>query len=123
MHTFKWLSASLIILLFFSCSKPLPDLEGIDQQAWKNDRNGCNNKRATMKDAILKQKEKLVSLDELQIIALLGKPDRNELFKRNQKFFYYFLEPSDQCAVSGETPEKLSIRFTAMGLAKEVAVE
>lgn len=123
MRTSKWLSSSVIILFFFSCSKPLPDLEGIDQQAWKNDRNGCDKKRFAMKDAVLKEREKLLALDELQIIDLLGRPDRNELSKRNQKFYYYFLEPSDQCVVHGEDAEKLSIRFNAMGLAKEVAVE
>lgn len=123
MRIFKWLSASFILLFFVSCSKPLPELEGIDRQAWKNDRNGCNNKRLEMKDAVLKERQKLLALDELQIIDLLGRPDRNELSKRNQKFYYYFLEPSDQCAVHGDTPEKLSIRFNAMGLAKEVVVE
>jgi hypothetical protein len=60
----------------------------------------------------------------MQIVRLLGKPDRNELFTRNQKFFEYYLQPSPECnADSAGTAMKLVVRFNAMGLAKEVAVE
>jgi hypothetical protein len=123
MRRFKWLSALALSLFIFSCGKSLPEFEGIDTQSWKNDRNGCGSKRLKMREAIQKEKNKLLALDELEIIQLLGKPDRNELFKRNQKFYYYFLEPSDQCPTHGLAPEKLTIRFNAMGLAKEVIVE
>jgi hypothetical protein len=60
----------------------------------------------------------------MQIVKLLGKPDRNELFKRNQKFFLYFIDPAPEC-VPGDSAvvQKLVIRFNAMGLAKEVAIE
>lgn len=75
-----------------------------------------------MIDAIKKEKQKLLALDEMQVVELLGSPDRNELFKRNQKFYYYFLEPAPECDVHGESPLKLSIRFNAMGLAKEVLI-
>lgn len=67
----------------------------------------------------------MLGLEEMQVIELLGRPDQNELYKRNQKFYYYWLTPSDQCDsthVAG-TMLRLAIRFNAMGLAKEVAVE
>ncbi len=77
-----------------------------------------------MQEAMVAQQDKLLALEELQIVELLGKPDQNELYKRNQKFFYYYLQPSRECN-PGDTlsPKRLSIRFNAMGLAKEVAIE
>jgi outer membrane protein assembly factor BamE (lipoprotein component of BamABCDE complex) len=74
-------------------------------------------------EAIQNQKEKLLALKESQIIELLGRPDRNELYKRNQKFFYYYLMPSPDCPNASTESKRLVIRFNAMGLAKEVAVE
>lgn len=73
--------------------------------------------------ALKEQKNKLLALDEMEIINLLGRPDENELYKRNQKFYHYFLEPAESCAPSAKKPVKLILRFTAMGLVNEVAVE
>jgi hypothetical protein len=119
---FKWLSV-LIFLSCVSCGKPLPELTGMDLPTWKGDKNACSNKRIGMQNALQHQKEKLLALDEGKIIKLLGKPDQNELYRRNQKFYTYFLSPAPMCA-STVTPSKvLIIRFNAMGLAKEVAIE
>ena len=114
---------SALFLIFLSaCGKPLPSLDGIDLKAWKEDKNGCLNNRSQSIEMLIKQKEKLKSLDQTEMIQLLGRPDRNELYKRNQKFFYYFLEPGVACGVDKE-PRKLSIRFNAVELAKEVIIE
>lgn len=114
----------LLVFLFFSCDKPLPSLEGVDLDRWKEDKNACDNRRIFMREAIDREKEKLLSLDQMQIVKLLGKPDQNELLSRNQKFFYYFLNPAPVCpAASDSGAEKLVIRFNAMGLAKEVFIE
>ncbi len=107
-----------------SCGDPLPTLEGVDLQTWKDDKHGCSGKRSTMMSSINSQSEKLLSLSESEIIRLLGKPDENELYKRNQKFYYYLLEPSKTCSDTiSVDPRKLVIRFNAVGLAKEVVVE
>ncbi len=78
-----------------------------------------------MQESIVAQREKLLALKELQIVDLLGKPDQNELSKRNQKFYYYFLQPAKECNTGDSTitPKRLAIRFNAMGLAKEVRIE
>lgn len=123
MHRFRSLKVFLICLIIISCGKSLPALEGIDQDLWKNDKNGCGQKRLAMAESISKEKDKLLALDELQIIKVLGKPDQNELFTRNQKFFYYFIEPSNDCAGQSGPTKRLSIRFNAMGLAKEITIE
>lgn len=76
-----------------------------------------------MLEAMKAEKEKLLSLNELQIVELLGRPDQNELYKRNQKFYYYFLQPSPDCPAPAPEALRLVIRFNAMGLAKEVSIE
>ena len=77
-----------------------------------------------MAEALLSQKEKLLSLSELEIVDVLGKPDQQELYKRNQKFYYYFIKPSRDCnpSLSGNSL-RLVIRFNAVGLAKEIGTE
>jgi len=112
----------LLVLLFCSCERPLPDLRGINLNSWKKDKNGCSGNRAVQIQMLKDQKNKFQGLSEMQIIGLLGRPDQNELYKRNQKFYYYLLEPGRPCGKNVE-PRKLSIRFNAMGLAKEIEVE
>jgi hypothetical protein len=121
-------SKSLSTILFLSvivlsCSKDIPTLDGIDTQIWKDDKNGCDGKRFQMAATLRVEKDKLLALDEGQIIKILGRPDRNELFKRNQKFYYYFLQPAPECSLGNDNPQKLVVRFNAMGLAKEVVIE
>lgn len=122
-NTFRWLGIALLTFCF-SCDKPLPTLEGMDLEKWRQDKDACQNMRRPMRDAIESQKEKLLALDQMQVVKLLGKPDVNELSSRNQKFFYYFLEPAHGCGVAADSGAlKLVIRFNAVGLAKEVALE
>ena len=112
----------VFLLLAASCGKPLPTLEGIDLKQWKDDKNGCHLYRWKTMKQLDTQKDKLLSLPEDEILKLLGRPDQNELYRRSEKFFKYFLEPGPICRRdSSETI--LSIRFNAVGLAKEVEVE
>ncbi len=120
---FKQFSILIFALILTGCGKSLPELENLDLNAWKNDKNACGEYRSSNMEAIETQKEKLLALDESQIIELLGRPDRNELYKRNQKFFYYNLQPDTACSTASEKVSRLAIRFNAMGLAKEVAIE
>jgi len=113
-----------IIFLFamlVACGKPLPTLEGIDLKQWKDDRNGCNHFREKSIDKLVPQKDKLLGLSEDDVISLLGRPDQNELYKRNEKFFKYFLEPGPTCG-SDSSDVILSIRFNSVGLAKEATI-
>ena len=123
MNTCKSLSISLL-MIFLSCDKPLPSLQGVDLQQWGLDKNACKGVRTTMRESIDREKEKLLSLTQMQVVELLGRPDRNELSTRNQKFFYYFVDPGPACGNQADSAaKKLAIRFNAMGLAKEVAIE
>ena len=113
-------SLSFLVFVFcISCDKPLPTLEGISTEQWMEDRNACSRARSSMTEAVDREKEKLLGLNQMQIVKLLGRPDQNELSTRNQKFFYYFLEPGPACENGNPSAKRLSIRFNAVGLAKE----
>lgn len=101
----------------------MPVIEGLNQKEWKEDKNGCLQKRASMISKLKEQKNKLQGLSESQIIELLGRPDHNELYKRNQKFFSYYLQHGPSCLSDSIATVKLVLRFTAMGRAKEISVE
>jgi len=113
----------LSAFLLFSCGKPLPELQNIDTVRWKEDRNGCTGSRQGMVEAIREQRNELLALKEMQIVQLLGRPDGNELYERNQKFYYYNLSPGKNCGFKDSTALQLEIRFNAMGIAKEVQVK
>lgn len=118
--------STLIILLAVvsGCGKELPNLEGFSLEQWRKDKNACGTYRTENLTSLQSQKEKLLALKEMQVVELLGRPDRNELYKRNQKFFYYYLKPAPECPnYNAENITRLAIRFNAMGLAKEVMIE
>lgn len=123
MRNCRW--SSLLGLVFFlvGCGKSLPELKGIDTAEWKSDTHGCLGKRTSYVEAMRSQKNTLLGLSEIQVVEMLGNPDRNELYKRNQKFYYYYLQPDRDCPTPQVNPLRLSIRFNAMGLAKEVLVD
>lgn len=105
------------------CTPQAPALENFDAQAWKEDRYGCDQKRKAQLASLLNQKEKLLALDEMEIVNTLGNPDQHELYTRNQKFYYYFIEPSSRCDSTVTQAKRLTIRFNAVGLAKEINVQ
>lgn len=113
----------VVVVMVSSCRKSVPELENVDKEAFSNDKNACTGDRTRMMESIISQKDKLLALTEVEIVSLLGRPDQNELYKRNQKFYFYYLSPSAACTNGSSEAKRLSIRFNAMGLAKEVVVE
>lgn len=106
-----------------SCGPSAPKLEGIDIDAWRDDKEGCGQVRTKSIADLDRQRRSLLKLSEIQILKLLGKPDENELYERNQKFYRYYLEPGPSCDVPATNAKFLSIRFNATGRAQEVAIE
>ena len=113
----------LILAVALSCSSAPAELTGIDWERWKSDRNGCESKRIGYVAPLKEQINKLKARSEMDIVNLMGRPDETELLKRNQKFYSYYLAGSPACPSSDSVATKLVIRFNAMGLAKEVALE
>jgi hypothetical protein len=117
------LSFALALVFLFSCGKALPELHGVDVVRWQSDPNGCAGVRLQMIASLQAEKKKLLGLSEMDIVDMLGKPDQQELYKRNQKFYRYLVEPGKICNIGMDNPKKLIIRFNAVGLAKEITVE
>lgn len=118
----RQLSVLVILCALVSCSKPLPKLEAVDTAVWKEDRLGCLGKREAMEPSLSKEMNKLKGLSEMDIVDLLGRPDANELYKRNQKFFFYYINPGPDCDDSAESPRRLVLRFNAMGYCQQVSI-
>ncbi len=110
--------------MLVGCTKQSPSLQGFDHEKWKADKFGCKGDRKQTLSALENQRDKLLGFEELEIVGFLGRPDQNELSKRNQKFYFYFIDPSEDCNVKVDSAsKKLTIRFNAMGLSKEVLIE
>lgn len=116
-------SAVLLFMLLISCGKELPKLEGFDTDEWKKDKNACQGVRQSMEGMLRKELVKLKGLAEMDVIKLLGRPDQNELYKRNQKFYYYSITPGPGCVGADSVAIKLVLRFNAMGYAQLVSIE
>jgi len=86
------------IFFFLSgCDTPL-DSTKFDLTHWKNDKLACENFRQTSLSDFKKLiQPHLIDLSEKQLVNYLGAPDFRELYKRNQKFYYYQLEKTVAC--------------------------
>ncbi len=113
----------LSILLLAGC-KNNEALDYFDYDTWISDPNGCKGKRLALLKSLETQLESLKKLNQNEVKELLGKPDKNELYRRSQKFFVYQIGPGKECksAISKSPTPYLSNRFNAMGLAKEVLI-
>lgn len=116
-------SLAILILLFQACTSNVSALKGVDLTGWKQDRNGCEAKRATVMNEVVKRKDELLGLGENEVLSLLGRPDRTELYAHEQKFYHYFMTPSPECSGGSAKASQLIVRFSAMGVATEVTTQ
>ncbi|KOF03684.1 hypothetical protein OB69_05170 [Roseivirga seohaensis subsp. aquiponti] len=120
-------SKLVVIILSFSllitaCTKKT-EVGDFDSAKWIGDQNGCLNQRSEMVQDLIKIKPNLLALYHKSIIEVLGKPDAEELYERSQTYYWYYIDPSPKCDQPSENPRKLSIRFTAMGIANEIDIK
>ena len=110
------------ILLLSGCSNDIS--VSFDSESWKSDTYGCKEKRIKLYKEIIGYQNEILGITNNQIIRILGKPERNELYRRNQKFFIYHISPASKCsyAYNGEALF-LFVRFNAVGLSQEVFVQ
>jgi hypothetical protein len=115
-------SSILVVLLVSGCSNDIS--VSFDSESWKSDTYGCKEKRIILYKEIIGYQNEILGLSNNQIIRILGKPERNELYRRNQKFFIYHISPASKCSYTynGEVLF-LFIRFNAVGLSQEVFVQ
>lgn len=116
------LLCSLLLLVCFSCSRPIPEITGVDLNAWKDDSYGCKGNRKTYVGAIREQRDKLKGLSERDLVNVLGKPDKLDLSEHHEKFYYYYIVPVSCDPPNGATTS-LIVRINATGVSKEVTLE
>lgn len=102
------------------CSETI-ELEGFDKEVWESDKNGCGGSRKAISEVVMSQKDKLLGLEQKQLIEMLGRPDKYELYKRSQYFFVYSVDPASSCAdFNSKHTANITIRFNALGKVNEV---
>jgi len=118
-----------LLLLCFGCSKA-PHIPGIDSAAWKADYKGCNSYRIAQLPVLKSKEHQLKGLNEMEIVAIFGKPDRVDLRGRNQNYYWYYLEAGPHCTGLGRNnainydpnikPLIMKLRFNAVDLVNEI---
>lgn len=118
----NWCMFLLLITATGSCQQGI-DIPNFEEKAFKEDLNGCSGVRKNMKQRLFEVTTQFKGLTQTQMKATLGKPDRQELAERNQKYFIYFVEPSPQCQDTATSQEPLTmyIRFSAVGRSTEIS--
>ncbi|KYG72746.1 hypothetical protein [Roseivirga echinicomitans] len=111
-----------VFLFATACTKKI-DVGDFDSAKWIGDQEGCSSQRAEMIQDLIKIKPNLLALYHKSIIEVLGKPEAEELYERSQTYYWYYIDPSPKCDQPSENPRKLSIRFTALGIANEIDIK
>jgi hypothetical protein len=110
----------LILSLFVwlnGCSFAV-DAGKINLENWKSDRYGCKGLRMQDVEEFRSIKNQFLGIDNQAVIKTFGRPDRVELVDKSQSFFFYFLEPSSDCAGVELKKEPLRILFRMNALSK-----
>ena len=108
LSVFGWLS---------SCSSAV-DAGKINLENWKSDRYGCKGLRLQDMEEFRTIKNQFLGIDNQALIKTFGRPDRVELVDKSQSFFFYFLEPSSDCAGVEQKKEPLRVLFRMNALSK-----
>ena len=107
-------------ILTLGCSGNI-ELNSIENHRWKQDNDGCNDYRQSVIEALFAEKSKLIGMSPSKIKDLLGPPNENEPYKRNQRFFIYYTGKGKQCEADyAQVPPTLNIRFDAIDRANEI---
>lgn len=120
------LLVALAVMLGFTtaCSSKL-EMEGVDFEAWKNDRGGCKGDRLASVETFRPLKDELLGKDNQALMKTFGRPDQVELADRTQSFFIYFAEPGPECdqfVKKDEEPLKIILRLNALNRVSEVTI-
>ncbi|HBH24228.1 MAG TPA: hypothetical protein DDY13_12490 [Cytophagales bacterium] len=116
----NWWMLFLLMVFFLGTCGRKKQIEGFDSDKWIADKMACQEQRSEMRKDLLRIKYKLRGLNTDEIEDVLGKPDAQELYRRNQKYYIYYLEPAPECDTYQDQTTKVYIRFTAVGIAHEI---
>ncbi|MEP4531600.1 MAG: hypothetical protein ABJ004_00845 [Cyclobacteriaceae bacterium] len=112
-------SLLLLVVFCFSCY-PKIKIEGFDGEKWKQPITTCQEDKIGLAELVVANQGNVLGKGQAEIKQFLGQPDEHELYRRNQKFFYYNLTAGDTC--ENLRVRRLSVLFDALDRAKEVMV-
>lgn len=117
----KYFLIGLLLPLFLACSEPAR-LDGFDSTKWKQDKKGCQNQRSQMIADFEGIRRDLYGRPEADIKDILGKPDAEQLMRRGQRVFIYYLEPGAHCSERNKLSEanRAEVRFSALSKVSEI---
>lgn len=114
----------LIWVFLISCQeeKKFPNFQA---EAWRQDKLGCLGTRQMLAQDFDSIRRDLNGLSQNQLLDILGRPDFQVLYKRNQKFYIYYLEPGNQCQGKPESSQArtVAIRLSALEKVTEVTYQ
>jgi len=116
----------IIFSIFLTACQNKIGIDGFNNQDWQKDEYGCQGIRIQLAEELLAEKTKLLGYNEKEVRDFLGKPDEISLYKRNQKFFKYYVNPSaDICDSNAHNAvvKTLNIKFNATNRSDEVYME
>ena len=116
----KHFAALILLLMHFACSTKPTVPDNFDQEAWQSDPRGCKGVRAQVMERFFPNKSALIGLSENEVLALMGKPDRQQLYQRNQKFYFYNLDKGPLCGDSSHVANEIYLRMSATFQVTEV---
>lgn len=114
---FLWIAGSFLLA---ACQKTEVKLDNFDKALWQNDSKGCQNIRLQMLPSLEKQKDKILGLPQEKVTEILGKPDRQDLQKRNAKRFVYYVSEGSQCGNNNTEGIALILQFGALNYVSEI---
>ena len=109
---------ALFLLTWLSSCSSAVEAGKINLENWKSDRYGCKGLRLQDLEEFRKIKNQFLGIDNQAMIKTFGRPDRVELVDKSQSFFFYFLEPSTDCAGIKQEKEPLRVLFRMNALSK-----
>lgn len=120
---FKYLCFVLLVLLVLAGCQQRIEPGSFDTTVWKADPLACQGNRRQLVSQLEVLKPQLYRHSPREVMAVLGRPDAEELREGSQRVFLYYLEPGPQCknrkAVSAAN--KVTVRFNALNQVSEVA--
>lgn len=110
-----------LLCVVLSCSQKA-SIAGFDSDNWKKDKKGCQAQRSTLLHDFDTIRLALYGKPENDIKDILGKPDAEQLMRRGQRVFIYYLEPGSQCSERNKLSEanRIEVRFNALQKVSEI---
>jgi hypothetical protein len=113
----------ILVIGFTACKSDITFTEKFDSLTWKADKNGCKDKRLSLLADLENIKSELINVGDKDLLELLGKPDKVQLYDRHQRFFYYYVENGEQCGEGTKKARRVAVRLNSLNLVSEISVE